>query len=198
MVSEQLADPIMIRNGPSGSHYSHGNVDVRKWHAFQGNLYSLFLTEVIEDALEAIKKEGSDPNLLLSQLQKQEEQDFKEFEASQDFIYGEKWSDAFKGTLTAHQLADSPVFCHTARIPAHSRFMGYVTDNPFPGAMCDFDQGISLKLGLDFNVGELLLTYDERDRQDCPALIQVDYKDFFLASGDYDGFQTMIVPNDSE
>lgn len=147
--------------------------------------------------MEAIK-DSDDPEVLLTQLRQQEKEEFETFEASEYFLYGDKWSAAFDGAMTAHQLADNPVFCHTGRIPAHARFMGYVTDNPFEGTMEDFDRGISLRKGLQWNADELLLCYDENDRQDCLATLQVDYKDFFLASSDYKGFQTMVVPNDME
>lgn len=162
-------------------------------------MYSLFLAEVLGDALAAIQTHGGgDPSVLLSQLRQQEADDFKTFEASEEFLYGDKWSAAFNGVMTAHQLADSPVYCHTGRLPAHARFMGYVTDNPYPGAMCDYDRGVELEEGLKFQSSTMLLCHDKRDRQDCPALLQIDYKDFFLASGDYKGFQTMLVPNDME
>ena len=173
----------------------------RKWHAFQGNFNALFVMEILEDALKALEQnQGEDPEVLLEQLRDQEKEEFDAFEASDNFLYGDRWAAPFANTdVTAHQLADSPTYCHTARLPAQARILGYVMDNPFADDLSDFDRGIALEQGLTFKAEEMLLTYEEfRHEQKCPATLQVDYKDFFMATGYQKGYQSLLVPNDIE
>lgn len=135
----------------------------------------------------------------MTELKEKEDAEFETFEASSDFMYGSYWVIPFDGAVTAHQLADSPAYCHTARLPAQARYMGYVMDNPFPDDPTDFDRGIDLENALTFKADAMLLTYEEaRHKQECPANLKIDYKDFFLATGFQEDFQTMIVPNDIE
>ena len=172
----------------------------RKWHAFQGKLQALFLVEVLGDALESLKeRQGEDPNTILKELEALEEEEFTAFEAKDNFMYSEVWTEAFANTdVTAHRLADSPVYCHTARLPAQARIMGYITDNPFPDDLGDFDRGIDLEHGLNWQTDKMLLTYDKSHEESCPAIIHIDYKDFFLATAGYEGYQDLLVPNDFE
>ena len=172
-----------------------------KWHAFQANLYALFLIEVLEDAMATLaKRAGEDKIVILKKLEEQEANEYTSFETKNDFLHGDVWGEAFKSTgLSAHQLADGQTYCHTARLPAQARYMGYVTDVPFEEDLNDFDRGISLKDGVGFQTNQMLLTYDdEAHSETCKERLQIDYKDFFLATGAYDGYQEMIVPNDSE
>ena len=75
----------------------------------------------------------------------------------------------------------------------------YVTDIPFEDDLGDFDRGIALKDGLSFQSHDMLLTFDdELHKEKCPAIIHIDYKDFFLATSGYEGYQNLLVPNDSE
>ena len=114
-------------------------------------------------------------------------------------MYSKGWTEAFTKTdVTAHQLANNPVYCHTARLPAQARIMGYVTDNPFPDDLGDFDRGMDLENGLNWKTDKMLLTYDKSHKQTCPAVLHIDYKDFFLATAGYDGYQGLLVPNDIE
>jgi len=171
-----------------------------KWHAFQGKLQALFLVEVLGDALEALKeRQGEDPQTTLKELEALEEDEFKAFEASENFLYSKGWTEALANTdVTAHRLADSPVYCHTARLPAQARLMGYVTDNPFPDDLGDFDRGMDLEYGLNWKTDKMLLSYDKSHDESCPAILHIDYKDFHLATAGYDGYQDLLVPNDIE
>lgn len=174
-----------------------------KLHAFQGNLYSLFLTEILGDALGSIEKQqGQDPAVLLDQLKTQIDQEYEAFKTSKDFLYGDKWSlETIDSSATAHQLADAAVFCHTARLPAQARFMGYITDNPFPDGMDDFDRGAPLADAVRYQVDHPLLTWDESEYGrggDCSINLRNDYKDFFLVNSNAGDFQNMLVPNDIE
>lgn len=177
--------------------YSH----IRKWHAFQGKLQALFLVEVLGDALEALKERtGEDAETILKELEALEEREFSTFETKDNFMYSEGWAEAFAKTdVMAHQLADRPVYCHTARLPARARIMGYVTDNPFPDDLGDFDRGMDLDHGLNYDTGKMLLTYDNKSHKTtCPAILHIDYKDFFLATAVHGGYQDLEVPNDIE
>ena len=84
--------------------------------------------EVVGDALEALtQRQGEDPEVILQELRDLEDAEFESFEASENFMYGKHWAAAFQNMdISAHQLADSPTYCHTARLPAQARIMGYV------------------------------------------------------------------------
>lgn len=157
--------------------------------------------EILEDALKDLEqRNGADPVARLKDLKEQEETEFAKFEATDDFSYGDRWTAPFAGSdVTAHQLADSPVYCHTARLPAQARIMGYVMDNPFPDDLDDFDRGIELEDGLMFKAKNMLLTYEAtRHEKQCPASLKIDYNDFFMANGFQEDYQKLLVPNDIE
>ena len=172
----------------------------RKWHAYHGNLYALFLMETIEDALHELKLQAEDPAVLLQQLTKEEMGDFQEFEQEATLLYEHKWN--VHDAVTALELYRDHTYCHTANIPAQTRYLGYVYNQTVNDDWFHYFHGNTLKFNRNrFPTEELSLTYIPPNREtkyNCNHTLNIDSKDCFLATGRYDGFQTIVIPNEAE
>lgn len=172
----------------------------RKWHAYHGNVYALFLMETIQDALRELKLEAEDPQVLLERLSKEEMDDFREFEEEADLMYHHKWN--VHDNVTAMELYRDHTYCHTANVPAQTRYRGYVYNQTVDDNWFRYYHGNTLKYNRNrFPTEELSLTYIPPNREtkyNCNHTLQIDSKDFFLATGRYDGFQTVEIPNHAE
>mmetsp|Transcript_17977 Transcript_17977/g.33994 ORF Transcript_17977/g.33994 Transcript_17977/m.33994 type:complete len:620 (-) Transcript_17977:170-2029(-) len=171
-----------------------------KWHAFHGDLYSLFLMEVVDDALQELKKEAEDPEAEYERLTKDEMEDYREFEEEADILYEHKWN--VHDSVTAMELYRDHTYCHTANIPAQTRYLGHVYNENVSDDWFQYYHGQTLKfLRQRFPGPELSLTYIPKQRDtkyNCNHTLHIDSKDFFLATGRYDGYQTLVWPNDAE
>lgn len=172
---------------------------LRKWHAYYGNVYTMFLMEVIDDALQSIKVAGEgDPKALLDQLVAEEDKQFNDFEASTNFKYAHKWD--LEGTdITTAMFYHQRVYCHTARLPAQTRYLGYVFNKER-----NDDWHVSFKKGQTFgNLNndprkELIVAYSPRERHGCEVSLHIDSRDFFFATAAYGDYQTVTLPNTAE
>lgn len=171
----------------------------RKWHTYQGNLYALFLMEVLEDALHELKAEvGQDPAVLYKSLSEEETADFDLFEKEADLMYAHKWQFS---NVTAMELYRDPTYCHTAVVPAQTRYLGHVLNEERNDNWFRYEHGLSLKTLHYTPIPEIGLSYIPvaRDKKlKCNRTLQIDSKDFFLATGRFEGYQKITVPNDVE
>ena len=155
--------------------------------------------EIVDDALQAIKEAGdSDPQALLNQLVAEEAQQFQDFEASTNFKYSHKWD--IEGTeLTTELFYHQRVYCHTARLPAQTRYHGHVFDKQRNDDWHDsFKTGKTLG-GLQQNPEkEVRVTYAPREKHNCSVPLHIDSRDFFFATPAYGDFQTVTIPNTAE
>jgi hypothetical protein len=118
-----------------------------------------------------------------------------------------KWSD-----LDREALFRGPSVCHTARIPAQTRFFGYLTNTEMAGQQAVFGNetyftGISDKAFHEQNEGltdptphdiQLVWTMRNERQEGCgEELAKPDYHDFFMAE-DPEGWTTLTFPNPSE
>mmetsp|Transcript_5568 Transcript_5568/g.10830 ORF Transcript_5568/g.10830 Transcript_5568/m.10830 type:complete len:649 (-) Transcript_5568:118-2064(-) len=170
-----------------------------KWHAYHGNLYALFLMELMEDALHELKGEGEDYGEIYHTLQDEEAEEFRQFEAEAELMYDIQWSidDA-----TALQFYRDPVYCHTANVPAQTRYLGYVLNKERYDDWFSYSKGMTvknmrLKAKPEIRLGYVPIPRDEKD-PNCTATLSIDSKEFFYATQRYDGYQKIIVPNDAE
>jgi hypothetical protein len=170
-----------------------------------GNFIALGLMEALEDAVSLIETQGSDPQALLKQLQQQQDADYKLFSESP---IPKNANDAFKvgkqdTTTTAPSDIDldtiykGPNICHTARLPAETRYLGILTDSQKKG-FYDYDKGVTTAVAASAPPadGIMPLTYEPRDRQTCPYAA-ADHKDWFHVQGGQ-GWSKLVVPNARE
>jgi hypothetical protein len=178
----------------------HG-VGNRKSHAMYGNFLSFFLIEILDDALQAISKDGSDPKALLDNLKGQEDEDYKKFtESSLPTKYFDKDLNSMDD-IPNDVIYRKPNLCHTARLPAEIRYQGILTESEIKGGYEKYDEG--------FELGAVKAKTNDPDKPmplvwDAGAYkgrctkyrVQIDYQNFFLANS-Y-GESKLVLPNPSE
>jgi hypothetical protein len=183
----------------------------RKMQALDGNLMTLFLMEVIDDAIQHIESHGEseDPALLLRQLQEQEDAEYQIFLNSGPPLLGRYLfsKDAPIPTdVSVETIYRGPNICHTARLPSQTRYLGILTnkynqsDNGETAMIhpYNFDKDASSQtepynydIGLAATDaastpnpdGEMRLVYAAHERHRCAPLVYNDYKDWFMAQG---------------
>jgi hypothetical protein len=175
-----------------------------KWHGLVGNFIALGLMEALEDAVDMIETQGSDPETLLKQLQQQQDADYKLFSEGP---IPENAKDAFKIDKDTTTLVPTdidldliykgPNICHTARLPAETRYLGILTESDKKG-FYDYDTGITKAIATSAPPadGLLPLTFDPSERQTCPYA-NMDYKDWFHVQGGH-GWSKLVLPNTRE
>lgn len=156
--------------------------------------------EVIDDALVKIKRSATgELEDYYKDLETQEDDLFRSFEASRNFKYAHKWDvDSLDTALFYHDR----VYCHTARLPAETRYKGFVFGKDLQDRHDDwngFKRGFPLKrLNLEPEK-EMRLAYSPKEGHNCTAaLLHIDSRDFFFATPSYGDFQTVNIPNTQE
>ena len=176
-----------------------------------GNRLALFLLQTLIDTLKDYETKYSDrdPEATLSELKIEEELLFKGFRESIPTELLDKCWGPLTEDKVPHSWVDLEVFfrgksiCKTARTPAQTRYLGYLTDTDKVG-------GIALASEETFDVG---LTKDEADKTDANGVMRLvqaehyntcktainmpDYKDFFYAH-EKDGLVKLTIPNKAE
>jgi hypothetical protein len=168
----------------------------RKDHALKGNQLTLFMMEVIHEALQEIETKGSDPNALLVELQKQEDDDYKQFkEADLPDLVDKALPKV--DDVPVEILFKEPNMCHTARLPAEARFKGILTESDQTGFE-SYDKGTAMNevASTQNPGGKMRLTYDPAARSGCVA--EKDFKDFYYISQKHEGVSTIFLPNARE
>lgn len=174
----------------------------RKWHALLGNMISMALLELLDEALADMEKlDVSDPEMFYFDLKAQEDMDYDMFlQSNLTSSHGEM----IRHKKEENQNFDIPflfkhrAYCHTALLPAESRYLGILTETSRIGFF-HYDKGVSRKKveSQPSNNSELSLVFEPRERQDCSLLLQVDYKDYFFLS-EPEGTKKLTLPNMAE
>jgi hypothetical protein len=178
----------------------------RKWHAMVGNLAGIWLTGILEDALKELVAKEPDP-LLLEQLRALELADHKAF-----------MSKELPSILKDLELPDDvdpevfyrgANFCHIARLPAETRYLGILTESSLVGednydkglddeaSKHKYDQGENEDTAVEGIDKTMQLTYKLDTRQVCPIPVNKDYKDYFYLYSTHSWSQ-LTLPNDAE
>jgi hypothetical protein len=162
----------------------------------------LFMADVLDDALSELSKleETADPEELFEQMRLSEDSDYKKF--SEAPLSPQALNFPIPDDIRQHAdiFRDNNV-CHTARLPAEARHLGYVTESKQVG-FSNYDKG-NIRGEYDQNrkVGGLMELVQEGEQyspqQQCPIPVQVDYKDYFYAHQAED-WKWLVVPNDKE
>ena len=164
-------------------------------------MLSLFLTQHLMDALKELASYSVyDPESMLAELKAEEDARFQNFRLAS---LPENSKQLQSDEIGSELLFKGPNICHTARTPAQTRYLGYLTDSGKVGGIASvgnemYDTGISMAdaLSTDAN-GVLRLAYDPGERTNCHIPVKIDYKDFFFAS-QKDGWVKLTLPNRAE
>ena len=170
----------------------------RRVHAVYGTLTALFLADHLVDAIESVVDE-KDPYRLYSQLKTAEDADYDQFFHSpvDDVVNGFIDEEATQYGLRGGQLFRNPAMCHTALLPAQTRYLGALTDTVKQG-MIHYDTGLDIDTAQQTkSEGKTRLVFNPNDRQKCEVSLGIDYKDCFYA-GSHDGWTSITIPNDAE
>mmetsp|Transcript_1243 Transcript_1243/g.1889 ORF Transcript_1243/g.1889 Transcript_1243/m.1889 type:complete len:663 (-) Transcript_1243:3626-5614(-) len=173
-------------------------------HNFKGLLFAHFLLDVMEEALitlDAMKHPNGQRTSVRSQVLLEQLRGMRQIEAKNASIT--HFPATYDGANNAllQQLNPALLFrgrkiCHTALLPAQTRFLGYLTDSSEVGTVDGgYETGQNMVI-VDPVRDALPLTYDSADRQRC-ASSKVDHKDFFYLRNQ-DGWLHTIVPSRSE
>jgi hypothetical protein len=153
--------------------------------------------ELIEDSLLEIQQHAQNITGFLMDLTTVEEQEYQDFEASNNFKFAHRWD--IEGTaLTTELFYHHKVYCHTARLPAQTRYKGFVFDQPRDDTWFNFKKGFSANRLTQNPEPTLRLSYASRERHNCSVPLHIDSLDFFLATPRYGDFQTITLPNTEE
>lgn len=181
-----------------------------------GHSLSLFLMEALIGAVKAlIDHQTESIGELLAQLQSEDDQAFKKIldaglSDNPQKVYVAKdlngtvlESDDFQFDFSL--LYKGHTHCHTARLPAQTRFNGFLTESDKVGVQErlgneTYDTGVefSKTIGVSSN-GTMQLAWnpDKRAGRECPVIVAPDYKDFFFVHQTH-GPSRLSVPNEAE
>ena len=129
-------------------------------------MLSLFLTQHLMDALKELASYSVyDPESMLAELKAEEDARFQNFRLAS---LPENSKQLQSDEIGSELLFKGPNICHTARTPAQTRYLGYLTDSGKVGGIASvgnemYDTGISMAdaLSTDAN-GVLRLAYTSR------------------------------------
>lgn len=158
----------------------------------------MFLLEVLEDALYELKAEQGDNVAIFQRLEAEEDAEYRVFEEKADIKYEIQWSI---DDLTAMQLYRDPTYCHTARMPAQTRYLGHVLNQERYDGWFKYKKGGTFKSLQQNPQPEIRLAYQPLDREKkklCNLTLSIDTREFFLANDRFNGWQKIVVPNDAE
>eukprot|EP00529_Nitzschia_sp_RCC80_P041568 CAMPEP_0113512950 /NCGR_PEP_ID=MMETSP0014_2-20120614/39601_1 /TAXON_ID=2857 /ORGANISM="Nitzschia sp." /LENGTH=776 /DNA_ID=CAMNT_0000409319 /DNA_START=26 /DNA_END=2352 /DNA_ORIENTATION=- /assembly_acc=CAM_ASM_000159 len=186
-----------------------------KWHALVGHSVSLFLVEALLGAVQAlIDNPIRDIEILLSQLQSEEDETYHQIQNGDLSDYPSrvyKAKDVNGTDMEEYKDFDfsflyrGDPFCHTARLPAQTRFHGYLTETSKTGVQTHvwketYETGIEVSDAINkASNGTILLAYNKakRTQRECPVIVAPDYKDFFFVHTSH-GPSQISIPNEVE
>jgi hypothetical protein len=180
------------------------------WHpgwkllALWGNTMALFMSETLLDAIAEIDS-LSDRETLLRDLQTEENIEYQKFFQSdlppleKDFL--NQIGEELLNEANVSVFFRSPSICHTARLPAETRYLGILTESDRVGVH-DYYKGVPKNVADQLEVKDgsemsMPLVYDPAERQSCEVELNRDFKDFFFASNKM-GWSRITIPNKAE
>jgi hypothetical protein len=179
-----------------------------------GHSISLFLLDSLLGALQdlAVKHKEESLQELISQLRDEDDDIYQNQLLPADvgdFANGfyRNQDEFLKDNFDASVLFRDRGLCRTARLPAQSRYLGYVTETgmlggPAPVGEEEYDVGMNFEEAYNTPpsnaTGFMQLAFCNAERDvDCPVTLKPDYKDFFTTR-DGLGWSKMILPNAAE
>ena len=167
-------------------------------------MLAVFLCDMLRDAIAELGS-NSNPSELLMQLRHEEDADYKKFFQSSvpdiEATFLKTIGDELLNDVNTTLFYRSPSICHTARLPAESRYLGILTESKQTG-ITNYYKGITMKEAVKMESDEsadtpMPLVYNEEEREDCEVELTRDYKDYFFTSSKQ-GWTTLTFPNEAE
>jgi hypothetical protein len=161
--------------------------------------------QVLIDALEElVENDNMDPGTLLAQLKSEEDQLYESF-VKADLPEAAYQLLRLKDKVQQDLLFKGPSICHTARTPAITRHLGYLTNTDKVGSFAPvgqetYDTGIEKKEAdrrAANGVMRLVYTSAKERESNCSVVVKPDYKDYFYAH-QKDGTVKVTFPNEAE
>lgn len=174
-----------------------------KWHAYRAHIQTLFLLEILDDALTLLQSPEAvgDPAVFADTLREEIRKDREAMLAATEYQFDGVKQNWVHDDVPIDIFYKAPNYCHTARLPAEIRALGILTGDVDPTRLDDRN-GADTELNLAYldevTPKQMPLVYDKGQRQACRLTVQNDYKDFFFASGKYNDYASVTVPTDSE
>jgi hypothetical protein len=175
-----------------------------KEHQFKGMLIGHFMLDVLEEALitlDAMKRPTGQysvvrSQVILDQLTVLHQRDVQNASSSPIPPSYPGIDEDLMRLFTPSLFFRGKSVCHTALLPAQSRFLGHVTESGKVGSPeGGYDTGENKAIcKADHN--QLPLAYESSDRHRCPSA-KIDHKDFFYLRNQ-DGWLHSTVPTRSE
>ena len=179
----------------------------RKMQALLGNAMALFLADMLVAAIDELASSNASNRVeLLTQLQKEEENDFELFQKTVVSVPIEYEKIPLDEDLLDDSNASiffrSPSICHIASLPSQTRYLGILTESNQTGVH-DYYKGIYIDEAKQLSArndadAPMPLVWDNEGRdQECPLELRHDFKDFFFVSSKM-GSASLTVPNAAE
>ena len=179
-------------------------------HAAMGSVVALFLTDMLIDAIKELGSDSYNPLEAMDVLLKNEDTDYIKFKNSTLDITAElvkgvvDFDDKPLMEVFTQLFRKTNIICHTALLPAESRFLGIVTESDQVG-IHDYYKGVSQESAdadnateVDNDKRKIRLVYNPKERQpSCPVELKWDFKDHFYAS-ESEGWTSLTIPNKAE
>lgn len=161
----------------------------------------MFMVDLLLDALKELDtmKEPSDRKDMLAQLQRDEDADYDRFFSSSvpdlDFVKG-LWNENIDEDHAV--LFRSPAMCHTALLPAESRYKGILNNEMNNSSFENFDVGIErAEAGKRSDANTSAMQLVHKNTKQCPSQVAIDSKDYFFVTY-RSGEASLTVPNKAE
>jgi hypothetical protein len=186
-----------------------------KVHALDGHSLALFMAQYLIDALKDLADhDQKDAETLLAALKKEDDEIHQSFanaelpESISNF-YKKPKEGQYDPGIDNSLFFKGPSICRTGRLPAKSRYLGYMTNNGKTGDIAPYtqeayDTGISegtAKSTASETNDEMRLVFAadarERDRKCTTQVLKPDYKDFYYSHAN-DGLTKLVFPNEAE
>lgn len=153
--------------------------------------------EVLDDAILELQAEAEgDLIAILERLEAEEYSAYNFFLSTAELKFADMWSI---DSMSAFQLYRDPTYCHTALLPAQTRYLGYVSEEERYDDWFKHYKGFPLDKAMKFPRLDMHLAYEPLRRENkCEIPLSIDSKDFFLAADTYKDSQRVIIPNDAE
>jgi hypothetical protein len=164
----------------------------------EGNMFLITLVDVIDDALQSLAANSTDPAMLFKMLKEEENLDYKHFMDSPLPQHAQEKTTIPDVDIEVIYRQRSA--CHSARLPSQSRILGILTETT-PGGPDDYYKGVSMRDAFDQPIedgGQMVLAFKPEERQACEQKVQADYKDMFYTTMKSTGFSKLVLPNDAE
>mmetsp|Transcript_4194 Transcript_4194/g.7004 ORF Transcript_4194/g.7004 Transcript_4194/m.7004 type:complete len:655 (-) Transcript_4194:39-2003(-) len=175
-----------------------------KEHQFKGMLLGHYFLDVLEEALIALDA-MKHPNgqvaairsqVILDRLEKMHQRDVRNATQAPIPVTYDGVDEELMSRITPSLLFRGNGVCHTALLPAQSRFLGHTTQSSLIGSSeGGYDTGMNKVLCHPVH-NQLPLAYESSDRMRCPSA-KIDHRDFFYLRNQ-DGWLHKTVPNHAE